>query len=814
MDESIRGTQRSRLKTIALFVLVPILGVLGVLAQQKSLDIVREIRVLERIPPSSILASLPGPNMLFGEAMASTDHALVEGHWTDTPCIWFRAVKEVESTDSEGNTSWDIVFDTQSSVPFRLDDSTGIIPVVPNDEIDFIFNRKWRNTKGSTRFTEYRIDVGDAIHMVGMLTNSDDVSEITFPSQGAYLPIVSDRSIAGARASRAVSSTFLTILSVFLMGASCACLLLGIRVFNTLGFAAMVGAVEICLLTCGGVVMMSHDLRTAQETLESQFNDAHEIALRGFEKLNLTWNGEWQDQSLFEAAEKRPAPGPRLAAMRMSLASRTDRTQEIRARFPQNLLGWTIGLPATPSVLNTNENLSASEGTIPIAYPFWLWPVLITVVSILLAAIGIGVGYSTVRTKRCIENVPTTPAGEVAIGTCEVKGVLKQCPDIPSLSGPLTNHACTWYRYLIQEWQGSGKNRHLVTISDKTKRQIFLCHDDSGSIPIDAADAEVISGRLAKTHRGGQVHSEWSLREDDPLYILGSAELDPHTGDSLRIHADDQNLPFIISNLPEKRINGMKTATAFWLLAVGIASVAATILGLLMFTGRVAAVDQLTAALASTTAVGLLVLMIIFNDLVFLRERVYWAKSNILVALKKRKDLIPQLESISKGYMGYEKDVQSSIAHLRSAWATESESPHDATPSIQESLDATTNLLAIREAYPDLKANVLTNDLMKRIVTLENEISARRAGYNATVERYLARTRTVPDVVIAKLFKFQPEELLNWDNSIRSISPLNFAPNQRPEEELGIEEIIEEHDDASDRDPETSTDDPPEKETD
>ena len=153
--------------------------------------------------------------------------------------------------------------------------------------------------------------------------------------------------------------------------------------------------------------------------------------------------------------------------------------------------------------------------------------------------------------------------------------------------------------------------------------------------------------------------------------------------------------------------------------------------------------------------------------------------------------------------MTYEADVQSRVAQLRSAWSAENTSLDDATPSVNEAAEATSGLLAIREAYPDLKANALTSDLMKRVVTLENEISARRAGFNATVERYLARTHTFPDLLIAKLFKFESAELLTWDNSIRSVDHLDFTPNERSEEELGIEIINEEPDEDVDSDSET-----------
>jgi hypothetical protein len=439
-------------------------------------------------------------------------------------------------------------------------------------------------------------------------------------------------------------------------------------------------------------------------------------------------------------------------------------------------------------VLGPGEELQKSDATIKPAIPSLVWPLIIIPTSAAVAIFGLLVGFKKIKLKRLIENVPTTPAAEVEIGITEIKGTVGSCDDIEPLTGPLTEKPCVWFRYLVQEWRGIGKNRHLVTIEDRKRGQVFLCNDVSGSIPVVTHEARVVSGRKAGRSKGIRVYSEFSLRPGDPVYVLGSAEIDPVTGDSLRIEKDPQGLPYLVSNLPERRLKTREIVGAFWCFAFGIASTAAFILGLLLFTGRIAAVDQLLAALASIAMIALMVTMIMYNDLVFLRQRVAWARSNIDVALKKRFDLLPQLEAIAKGYMKHEHEVLPLLTKLRSAWSMKGVEANTAGESVSASNAATSGLLALREQYPNLKAVTTTERLMRGIVALENEIAARRDGYNAAVERYRSRTHAMPEIALAKVFAFREEPLLRWESEIRDLDPLDFEHAERTDLDLGKED--------------------------
>lgn len=768
--------------------MVPILAIAALLVQQFSLDTIRDIRKLERIPLTPIGVDLPGPVRCRGVVKQLPDTELLQSHWTATSCVWYRAVKEVETTDSEGNTSWDTVFNESKGIDFLLTEDNAAIEIDYSPDANFSIPKTWRKTQGKERFTEYRIELSDRLYIVGMITmGTDGASVIQFTEPGEYIPIISKSPIAEARASRAVITTISIIISLFFASAACVCFALAFRLHNALGFVTAIGIIEVLFLLAGGFLMMSHDLKSAHQSFNTQQEAGLKIVISGFHALDIPFNGTWTDTAAFEKAKTAKDPGQRLVAIRSDLAARAQRTASVRDRFPQSAVAWVMGIPPTPKILADGEQATASTATIKPAIPNILFPIGIVVVGAVTALFGLIVGFKKIKLKRLIENIPTTPTNDVEIGITEICGTVHSCEDIEPLTGPLTDHPCVWFRYLIQEWRGSGKNRRLHTIEDRKRGQVFLCTDNSGSIPVASHGARIISGRKAKKSRGNRVYTEYSLRPTDPVYVLGSAEIDPTTGDSLRIEQDPQGLPFLISNLPERRIKTREIVGAFWHFACGIAATAAIILGLLLFTGRIAAIDQLLAACASIAVVALVVIIIMYNDLIFLRQRVAWARSNIEVALKKRVDLLPQLEAIAKGYMKYEQEVLPLLTRLRNAWSMrgKTDTPEE---SVAVSNNATDGLLALREQYPNLKADTTTEQLMRGIVALENEIAARRDGYNAAVERYHARMHAIPEVFLAKTFAFKEEPLLRWDTEIRDLDRLDFGPEERTEEDLGIKD--------------------------
>jgi LemA protein len=155
----------------------------------------------------------------------------------------------------------------------------------------------------------------------------------------------------------------------------------------------------------------------------------------------------------------------------------------------------------------------------------------------------------------------------------------------------------------------------------------------------------------------------------------------------------------------------------------------------------------------------------IYNGLVRLKHGVAKAWSNIDVLLKQRHDELPKLVEVCKQYMGYEKDTLERVIAARSAVSAARDAGDmaklgQAEASLRMGLG---NLFAVAEAYPDLKADQTFNNLQTRISALENQIADRREFYNEQVNLNNVRIEQFPDPVIARLFKFGPRALLEFD---------------------------------------------------
>jgi LemA protein len=157
--------------------------------------------------------------------------------------------------------------------------------------------------------------------------------------------------------------------------------------------------------------------------------------------------------------------------------------------------------------------------------------------------------------------------------------------------------------------------------------------------------------------------------------------------------------------------------------------------------------------------IGILVILVIFiigsyNSLVQLRQRVQNSWSQVDVQLKRRYDLIPNLVNTVKGYAEHEKSTLERV--------TEARSRAQAAGSIQEQSQAESilsgalrSLLAVAEAYPDLKANTNFQQLQSDLTETESKIAFARQFYNDTVQKYNTKIEVFPSNIVAGLFKFQ-----------------------------------------------------------
>jgi hypothetical protein len=138
----------------------------------------------------------------------------------------------------------------------------------------------------------------------------------------------------------------------------------------------------------------------------------------------------------------------------------------------------------------------------------------------------------------------------------------------------------------------------------------------------------------------------------------------------------------------------------------------------------------------------------VYNSLVGLRLRVQQAWSLIDVQLKRRADLIPALAACLQGYRAHEAKVQVAIAELR-AQAAAGGRLNAVTPT----------LVALQEAYPDLRARESFRELHANLVETEQRIALARNYYNDSATFHNTRLERVPDRYVANLLKMRPAAL-------------------------------------------------------
>ena len=161
----------------------------------------------------------------------------------------------------------------------------------------------------------------------------------------------------------------------------------------------------------------------------------------------------------------------------------------------------------------------------------------------------------------------------------------------------------------------------------------------------------------------------------------------------------------------------------------------------------------------------------IYNGLVTARNAFKNAFAQIDVQLQRRFDLIPNLVETAKGYLSHERETLEAVIAARSAaqsgLAAAKANPGDPTAmaqlaAAQGQLNAGLGrLLAVAEAYPDLKANQNMMQLTEELTTTENKVAFARQAYNDSVMAYNNKREVFPSSFVANAFNFAAAALLD-----------------------------------------------------
>lgn len=166
-------------------------------------------------------------------------------------------------------------------------------------------------------------------------------------------------------------------------------------------------------------------------------------------------------------------------------------------------------------------------------------------------------------------------------------------------------------------------------------------------------------------------------------------------------------------------------------------------------------------------------LMTSYNGLVRQEESADTAYSDISVQLQRRNDLIPNLVSTVQGYAAHETEVFNSVTEARTKLmgADTIEGIAEADQELTSSLG---RLLAIAEAYPELKANENFLSLQDQLEGTENRISTARRDYNQAAKSYNAKIRSFPSNIFAGMFGFERKELFEAAEGAQNVPEVNF----------------------------------------
>ncbi len=150
-------------------------------------------------------------------------------------------------------------------------------------------------------------------------------------------------------------------------------------------------------------------------------------------------------------------------------------------------------------------------------------------------------------------------------------------------------------------------------------------------------------------------------------------------------------------------------------------------------------------------------LLVTYNGLVTLRNRVREAWSQIDVQLKRRSSLIPNLIETVKGYAKHEKSVLEEVTKARTALVN-AKDPKSAATANDMLSGALKSLFAVAEDYPDLKASENFKELQEELSDTETKVAAARQFYNTNVLDLNNSLETVPSAWVGSMFGFAKEE--------------------------------------------------------
>jgi LemA protein len=177
--------------------------------------------------------------------------------------------------------------------------------------------------------------------------------------------------------------------------------------------------------------------------------------------------------------------------------------------------------------------------------------------------------------------------------------------------------------------------------------------------------------------------------------------------------------------------------------------------------------------------------IVAYNNFVKLIQRTKEAWADIDVQLKRRYDLIPNLVETVKGYATHERETFDAVTNARAEATKVHVDPSNITPESLAAMagaeaglgQALGKLLAVAEAYPDLKANTNFLELQRELSDTENKIQAARRFYNGNARDLKIALQSFPSNVIGNMFNFKEEAYFELEENSAEKEPVKVSFN-------------------------------------
>lgn len=173
----------------------------------------------------------------------------------------------------------------------------------------------------------------------------------------------------------------------------------------------------------------------------------------------------------------------------------------------------------------------------------------------------------------------------------------------------------------------------------------------------------------------------------------------------------------------------------------------------------------MTVVLVVLVVIVVLYLIVSYNGLVSLRNRVKEAWSDVEVQMKRRYDLIPNLVETVKGYAAHESGTLEKVIQARNMAMANHGTPAEQAASENILSGTLKSLFALSENYPDLKANQNFLKLQDELTDTENKIKAARRYYNGNVLSLNNKVEMFPTNIIASMFGFKKADFFELEDS-------------------------------------------------